>query len=359
MSIAVRPLLLLALAAVLPADAAAVPEDQVRAWSLEIPPRLVLEEVLRLGSSDTAAVEDPEAFWDVKSVLIDAAHRLFVLDAQHGRIQVFDHNGAFVMTLGFGIGKSPGRFLTPVGAFWLEPDSSLGVVDAGNNTITVLRASGAFVTRIALPGDLRSPSSSLSLPDGQIVVSAFSPSDSTVLHILSRRLRIVRSGGHWQEGRPLLVLRRFGGMSLSWHPKMGVPAAYRNPGHIEGYATDLSKRWAVDLSDLAPLADSAVLRAGPDGKLLMSGATRVREITGIAALDEHTVVVSVFQPATFTSSLIVADLTTGQRRVLDLADPTDVIGCAFPGHLLLHQMVGSEYVVLYRIVEPPGACVLN
>ncbi|MDH4045487.1 MAG: hypothetical protein OEW06_13615 [Gemmatimonadota bacterium] len=287
--------------------------------------------------------------------MVDSSHRIFVLDAGHGRIQVFASDGRFVKTLGFGIGRSPGRFLSPTCLFWVEPDNLIGVLDMASSSTTILSIDGSVIERLDLPRHLEYPRAALRLPTGAHVVSAFSLRDSTTLHLVSPRFRVLESGGRWPADRPTILFRQFGGAVLGSQPSIGVVAIQRNPGKVELYDLNLQLTAVMDLSDLVPAADTAVLWAGPGG-VQMARSTRVREITGTVPLGAQLLLLSVSRPASFDAMLVVLDLRDGARRATTMPDPVEVLGCAFPEHIIMRQVVGAEYIVLYRVLEPKGVC---
>src|SRR5262245_37994451 len=55
------------------------------------------------------AEEGPSSFADIRWFVVDARHRLYVLDAQSQDVRVFDSSGTYLLTLGHK-GAGPGEF---------------------------------------------------------------------------------------------------------------------------------------------------------------------------------------------------------------------------------------------------------
>lgn len=96
------------------------------------------------GRVGDLSMEEPEVFAGVSDLLLDPAGRIYLLDRQSRRVQVFGPDGAYVRTIGRE-GEGPGELADPIGLAWL-PSGDMLVVDPRNTRYTVFDTSGAFVT---------------------------------------------------------------------------------------------------------------------------------------------------------------------------------------------------------------------
>ncbi|HEU4631729.1 MAG TPA: 6-bladed beta-propeller [Gemmatimonadaceae bacterium] len=94
--------------------------DSARAWHVR--------EDLRIGS---VMDEGPAMFGDVRSVAVDAAGRIYVLDGQAQEIRVFGPDGAYVRTIGRK-GGGPGELADAVAVLMRPGRADFWVVDYGN-----------------------------------------------------------------------------------------------------------------------------------------------------------------------------------------------------------------------------------
>jgi len=310
--------------------------------------RFKFQQVLRLGSADSAAVQNPQRFFRVTAAITDAAGNVFVLDGGHGRVQAFDHTGAYLRTLGFGIGPEPGRFLDPVAMIWLE-HGVLGVLDRENNSLTLFSGGGEMIDRVRLPRDLDLVSSAARDSSGQTILAAFSRVDSTTIQFLSPMLLHVASAHKWAQGRLPMLIRRFGGAAVTYDPALGFIAASWNPGALTVFDVRGAARYQLDLSTVVPGADSLVLAMGPRGEWMARGGP-VPMINGVAPLEDSTLVVSAALPPRLGGRLLLIRVGRGIVGDWEAADPMKVLGSAGPGLVLIWQDVGGEFVTVYRIV---------
>ncbi len=313
-----------------------------------------LEEVLRVGSPDSLAVEDPYAFFGVTDAVLGDEGLLYVLDAGNGRIQVFDQGGSYVQTLGFGVGRTPGRFRRPTSIAWIGKDT-LGVLDAGSLSITLIDVSSRELTRVPLPRNIVIAWSMTGLPDGGVALSAFSRSDSTRLHLLSRRLVRTKSLLRWPEGRPLAMLPNYGGARLQVAHDSTIFFAAANPGRLTGITIEGIVLFEQDLAELAPPIDSAVLFPGPAGTVSVR-ARRASAITGFAVLNPRLYMISLSVADELGSRIALIDRDHGVVSTSAVPDRVVVLGCAGSGQVVMLQDVSGEYVVVYRVVTDQDVC---
>lgn len=164
-------------------------------------PRLVLREVLRIGSLDGA-----DAFGRVTDVAFDGGGRLYVVDDLNRRVSVVGADGRVVGQLGRE-GSGPGEFQAP----WLvrvAPGDSAFVWDASLARVSVfgpdLRFRRSFRT---------SPAWMVTgiefLPSGDLVVAAFGSGERHPLH------RLTRTGVRRGSFGPDLGTRELGGFERS------------------------------------------------------------------------------------------------------------------------------------------------
>lgn len=104
-----------------------------------------LVEELRIGGAETG----PESFIDVRSIAVDGAGRIHILDTQARQIRVFDATGDHIRTLGRD-GRGPGEFVLPNG-MGFAPDGTLLVYDARADRVTAFDSSGQVVATEPLP----------------------------------------------------------------------------------------------------------------------------------------------------------------------------------------------------------------
>jgi hypothetical protein len=100
--------------------------------------RWTAESLFVVGTSDSGAGE----FGDVRSVLLDATHSLYVVDPQHRAVSVFDSTGAFERRLG-GEGAGPGEYREPYSLARLG--RNLALLDPRNARLTLYDSSGAWM----------------------------------------------------------------------------------------------------------------------------------------------------------------------------------------------------------------------
>lgn len=99
----------------------------------------VVEE-LRLGSLES---DGPEMFGQVRSVEVDAAGRIWVLEGQAQEIRVFDATGEYVRTVGRK-GGGPGELSNAV-RLDRAPDGHMWVMDPENGRLSVFDTAGTYV----------------------------------------------------------------------------------------------------------------------------------------------------------------------------------------------------------------------
>ena len=96
------------------------------------------------------ALDGPRALGRVEALRVDHHGSVYVLESDEHRVRVFDRDGRFMHTLGRR-GHGPGELAEPVGMAW-APDSTLWIIDPGNNRASVYAPDGRLV------GDRRLPS---------------------------------------------------------------------------------------------------------------------------------------------------------------------------------------------------------
>ena len=106
-----------------------------------------LVEELRIGSMDAVG---PELFGQLRSIDVDDAGRIYVLEAHAQEVRVFDRDGRHVRSIGRK-GGGPGEFAEPALAE-IGPHGDLWVVDPDNNRVSVFDSSGAYRDAHPVPG---------------------------------------------------------------------------------------------------------------------------------------------------------------------------------------------------------------
>ncbi len=105
------------------------------------------EETLRLGS---ATGTGPETFGQIRSLDVDGAGRLWILDGQADEIRVFDASGEYVRTVGRK-GSGPGEFAQPM-RLDLGPDGRIWVMDPDNGRLSQFDTAGTYLAGLPAAG---------------------------------------------------------------------------------------------------------------------------------------------------------------------------------------------------------------
>ena len=106
-----------------------------------------LVEDLRIGTVERTG---PDLFGRIRSLAVDAAGRIYVLEAQAQEIRVFNPDGTYLRTIGRK-GGGPGEFSQALLAEF-GPDGNLWVVDPENNRLSVFDTAGTYLTGHQTPG---------------------------------------------------------------------------------------------------------------------------------------------------------------------------------------------------------------
>lgn len=106
----------------------------------------VVEE-LRIGSVEG---EGPTLFGRIRSLAVDAAGRVWVVESQSQEIRVFGRDGGHVRTIGRK-GGGPGEFQRALHAQF-GPEGRLWVADPANARVSVFDTAGALLTSEPVPG---------------------------------------------------------------------------------------------------------------------------------------------------------------------------------------------------------------
>jgi len=104
--------------------------------SLGVAPRWNAEQVLVLG-----APAGPTEFGSVRSVLLDQAGSLYVVDPSRRTLSIFDSTGRFVRQLGRD-GAGPGEYRDPYSVAWV--DGQLALLDPGNFRLGLYDSTGRW-----------------------------------------------------------------------------------------------------------------------------------------------------------------------------------------------------------------------
>ena len=80
-----------------------------------------------------------------ESAKFSSEGKMYVADLKNDRIQVFNHDGNFLMTWG-STGNGDGQFLTPAGIA-IDKDDNIYVTEIGNSRIQVFDKNGTFITK--------------------------------------------------------------------------------------------------------------------------------------------------------------------------------------------------------------------
>ncbi len=101
-----------------------------------------LEENLRLGNDE----DDNYQFFRVADILLDAEENIYILDAGNHRVQKFEKDGLYLLTMGKE-GQGPGEFQNPIFMAW-DHEDNLCITD--NHRIHVFDNAGTFERSITL-----------------------------------------------------------------------------------------------------------------------------------------------------------------------------------------------------------------
>lgn len=319
-----------------------------------VSPRLALREVLRLGAEDTTLVEPPDRFFRPIQTLSDSAGNIYILDSGHGRIQVFDSSGGFLRTIGYGIGRSPGRFLRPTSMTWAGSDTLL-VADHATSNMTIFLLGNASVEQALLPRSVRHPHSVAWLKDDRFVVAALHSGDSSTLQLLTRRFLRLEGMRRWSAARPLIMYAGYGGAFVRSLSDSGFATVTAVPGAAIFYRPDGTATDSIALHTVAPAADSLIVFGSPEGRYGVRSLS-VPMVNGVARLTDSTLLLSVFGGDELKTTLLLLHRRAGTLATLEVRDEMGVLGCAGRGRIALRQVLNIEYVVVYRLPSHPGAC---
>ena len=103
-----------------------IPQIPQGVWKTRPEQRWRLVETLRIGVRDG---DHPAAFGDIRSILVDHMHRMWVVDQIATEVRVFTPDGRFVRALG-GRGEGPGEFQR-IGDAFHGPNGEIWVEDVG------------------------------------------------------------------------------------------------------------------------------------------------------------------------------------------------------------------------------------
>ncbi len=90
---------------------------------------------VRIGS-----VDGPDALGRVEAIQVDTTGRIFVLESDMHRVQVYSARGEWLATIGRR-GSGPGEFMNPAGMTW-GPEGRLWVIDPGNSRASIFDLDG-------------------------------------------------------------------------------------------------------------------------------------------------------------------------------------------------------------------------
>ncbi len=97
-----------------------------------------LEEELTIGEAEG---RDEYMFSDIRSMVVDEAGRIYVLDWKEIHVKVFDQNGAYIRIIGKK-GQGPGEFITPSNVFITHQNEL--VVDDFGRRLAIFSLEGEF-----------------------------------------------------------------------------------------------------------------------------------------------------------------------------------------------------------------------
>jgi hypothetical protein len=194
--------------------------------ALELPqgPEIRLEEVQRWGWEDpgTSRLGGGALAW-ITGVALGAREELYVLDAEYGKVVVFDPGGSVVRVFG-GKGKGPGEFERP----WdlaLGPNGQVWVLDQATARLTVFNQSGQLVRTIPLP--YSSPVRVIIQEDRVYLLRNFRRPGKPVV-VLDTLGRFIRETGEFSEADAELAAHGSHGFLASLEPA-GVVQVYTSP----------------------------------------------------------------------------------------------------------------------------------
>lgn len=82
-------------------------------------------------------------FYEPTGIAVSSENRIYVVDSENSRVQMFDHEGRFINTFG-AKGKENGQFRMPYGIA-IGADGKLFVIDSKNSRVQVFDKDGGFL----------------------------------------------------------------------------------------------------------------------------------------------------------------------------------------------------------------------
>ena len=162
-----------------------------------------LETELVLGSDES---DDNTLFHEARRMLVDPAGNMYVLDAGNFRIQKFDPQGRFLLTIGKE-GQGPGEF-EDLPAVYISPDETLYAL--GRNKLQRFKADGTHLS---------------SLPLSHRLIDLWIAPDHTIYGVGTRtsddgRLRFLVKLD--PEGKELAIMAEFSDVEAAEHESDGA-----------------------------------------------------------------------------------------------------------------------------------------
>jgi hypothetical protein len=215
---------------------------------------------------------------EIVDLAIDDAGSVYLAQWGQQKIQIFDHAGRFVRTIGR-TGQGPGEFLQLASVGWAG--DTLWAIDSGNNRISYFRPNGEFVRSVNFTALTRSGEHSAAplplavLADGSVVGMPRIPADflsggivESIPMLRSNRsaeqldtLAWVSVTHHVLEMRPADDIRMFGLQPLSDHDLFDVFPEGSGLVLVERRAAERSDFGHIRVTKLAITGDTVFSRA--------------------------------------------------------------------------------------------------
>lgn len=117
-------------------------------WEHDPSKQIILTYLYTLDGTEAGSGEE---FYNPRNVAVNDSGEIFILDSGNNRIQKFDKDGHFLMSIGRK-GKGPGEFLEPYD-ITIDKKGNIYVADFSNGRLQVFSANGNLLYGIKLPAN--------------------------------------------------------------------------------------------------------------------------------------------------------------------------------------------------------------
>ncbi len=211
--------------------------NQSPKWGEE--PEVELEFVRKIGGS-IDEIDENYQFFNTRAALMDDNGDLYVLDVGNSRVQKFDKNGRYVMTIG-SQGQGPGELLNPSGMI-IDKDNILHILNSGNLRIEKFDLNGGYISSYRMEKLFVTFSM---LSDGRLVAPILnmqgipgipgSEDDKTLLSLLDTKGKIVANFGALKEYDNPMLTGMANMVSVAVDDKDNIFLCYVAENRIEKY----------------------------------------------------------------------------------------------------------------------------